>query len=481
MKKLTSIFLLFIFCFTSCHSANNKDPHILVIFGATGDLAQRKLFPALYHLELRGEIPESFICVGIGRKEMSDEQFREHVQEAIDTFAGMTAEEKTRLKDFHKHFTYYAADFEKAADYEHLSDFLYDLDQLHGTLGNRLYYLSTQASAFPVIAHQLHSHDLISDVSETNWSRVIIEKPFGIDLASATALQEQLTRDLDESQIYRIDHYLGKASVQAILPFRRTHPEIEKRLNSLEVDSVFITLSEELGVGTRANLFEESGLLRDLVQNHVMQLLVLIAMDLPKTLSPETIQVEKVRLLNNIRSFPMDDFDSHIVRGQYGPGEVKGQAVSGYREEVGKNSSVETFVSANLWIDNSRWSGVPFNLRAGKRLDKSLVEIAVHFKSSETLVLRIQPNPEFALLTQDGDQRTFVTIPKAPEAYEMLLKAGMQGDSSQFVGIEELYKTWKLFTPVLDYWKANPAQDFPNYPAGSAGPTLMLISRPGTT
>ncbi|MCE5319457.1 MAG: glucose-6-phosphate dehydrogenase [Parachlamydia sp.] len=482
MKKITSIFLLFVFCFTSCHSVNHQqtkkavEPHILVIFGATGDLAQRKLIPALYQLNLRGELPESFICVGIGRKEMSDDQFRGHVLKSIDAFAALKPEERERLKDFHERFVYYAADFEKTADYEHLSDFLFDLDQDHETLGNRLYYLATPASAFPVIANHLHHHGLISDASDPNWSRVVFEKPFGVDLPSAKALQLQLERDLDESQIYRIDHYLGKAAVQKILPFRLSHPQIEQRLNNQQVDSIEITLSEELGVGTRANLFEESGLLRDLVQNHVMQLLTLIAMEPPQTLSPADIQAAKVKLLTTIRPFPLDDLDSHIVRGQYGPGEVKSQAVPGYRDEVGNDSDIETFVSATLWIDNNRWNGVPFNLRAGKRLDKSLVEIAVRFKSSETLLLRIQPNPEIALVNEDGKKTTFVTIPKTPEAYEMLLQASMQGDASLFVGIEELYETWLLFTPVLDYWKANPARDFPNYPAGSAGPlTISLL------
>lgn len=476
--KITSILLLLILCFTSCQSAANKpiDPHILVIFGATGDLAQRKLIPALYHLQLRGELPESFVCVGIGRREMSDARFHEHLLKAVDTFAGMKPEEKEKLKDFYKHFTYYAADYQKASDYEGLNDFLADLDLKHGTRGNRLYYLSTQASAFPVIAGHLHGQGLISVVSEENWSKVIFEKPFGTDFASATALQEQLARDLDESQIYRIDHYLGKAAVQEILPFRTAHPEIEKRLNNKEVESITITLSEELGAGTRANLFEESGLLRDLVQNHIMQILTLVAMEPPQSLTPDAIQLAKVNLLRAIRPFPKYDLDAHIVRGQYGPGEIKGQSVSGYREEIGKNSNVETFVAATLWIDNARWNGVPFYLRAGKRLDKSLVEIAIRFKSSETLRIRIQPNPEITLITSET-QKILLKIPKAPEAYELLLKAGMQGDASCFVGIDELLETWALFTPVLDHWKANPAQDFPNYPAGSAGPNFSLLNQ----
>ena len=396
MRK-TSILLLIVSILCGCSQARETEkeqppePHILVIFGATGDLTQRKLIPALFNLALHDQLPRHFLCVGIGRRAKTSAEFQKDIAAAIET---PNSGNKEKIKGFQERFLYFQGDFEAPGDYERLGAYLAGLDRQRGTAGNRLFYLATPPSAFATILRQLHQYHLLENAKGERWSRVIIEKPFGHDLPSAVALQEEIANYLDETQIYRIDHYLGKPLMQSILPFRQEHPEIEALLNRRHVSRVTLTLSEELGVGTRGRLLEESGLLRDLVQNHLMQMLTLLAMEPPQSLKASDIQVEKVNLLRAIRA-------EEIIRGQYGPGFIKGEAVKGYREEaeVASDSNVETYVAARLFIENERWEGVPFELKAGKRLDRSLAEIALslHAPEEASLIFRIQPSPEISL------------------------------------------------------------------------------------
>ena len=320
-----------------------------------------------------------------------------------------------------------------------------------------------------------------------------MEKPFGTDLKSAKGLQDHLKRYLDESQIYRMDHYLGKEGVQNLIAFRFKNSLFESLWNREHIEHIQITLGEEIGIGSRANFWEETGLLRDIWQNHLMQLLALIAMEKPTTLHAEDIQNEKLKLLQAIRPFSMEHLDDSIVRGQYGPGTTKGAVVPGYREEKGvpASSTVETFMAAQLTIDNDRWGGVPFYMRGGKRLAKQATEIIVTFKKSgiaqdeaNALIIRIQPNPGIFLkmaakvpgMQNQLQQVHFGYRPEeafkkaSPEAYEKLIYDCANGDSSLYVKGEEQIAAWQLLTPVLNHWKTHPPKDFPNYRAGSWGP-----------
>lgn len=473
---------------------------LMVIFGATGDLTGRKLIPALYNLANDGQLPGHFACVGFARREKTNETFREEMQEAVNKFSRTKPVDSELWKSFSEQLFYHQSEFNEDEGYERLRIYLNDLDNQFGTNGNRVYYLSTQPSFFPLIIEKLHQHQLIYSQDVTDkWSRVIIEKPFGHDLESALSLQKEISRYLDEKQIYRIDHYLGKETVQNLLVFRFTNPIFEAIWNNRSIDNIQITVSEEIGIGTRAKFFEEAGLLRDIVQNHMMQLISLVAMEPPINFEADSIRNEKVKVVEAIRPFPQDEFDKWIIRGQYGPGYINGKEVKGYKQEdnVPQNSSVETFVAAKLYIDNWRWSGVPFYLRGGKRLPKRATEIAITFKEapgflfngtsnvqSNILVIRIQPNEGISLKMNckvPGVARSiqpvkmdfqygayFGTTP--PEAYERLICDCMSGDSTLFARFDEVLASWKIFTPVLNYWSHHPETDFPNYASGTWGP-----------
>lgn len=473
---------------------------IMVIFGATGDLTGRKLIPALYNLANEGQLPGHFACVGFARRPKSNEEFREEMLEAVNKFSRTKPVDPELWKSFSEQLFYHQSEFHDDEGYENLARYLNDLDNQFGTNGNRVFYLSTQPSFFPLIVEKLHQHRLIYKPEEKDkWSRVIIEKPFGHDLESAIALHKEVSKYLDEKQIYRIDHYLGKETVQNLLVFRFTNPIFESLWNNRNIDNVQITVSEEIGIGTRAKFFEEAGLLRDIVQNHLMQLVSIVAMEPPINLDADSIRNEKVKVVEAIRPFPKEQLDQWVVRGQYGPGYIDGKEVKGYREEdnVPPDSSVETFVAAKLYIDNWRWSGVPFYLRGGKRLPKRATEIAITFKESpgflftngtavqsNILVIRIQPNEGISLKMNckvPGVSRSiqpvkmdfqygsyFGTTP--PEAYERLICDCMSGDSTLFARVDEVLASWRIFSPVLDDWKNNAAMDFPNYASGTWGP-----------
>jgi glucose-6-phosphate 1-dehydrogenase len=479
------------------------EPCTLVIFGATGDLTSRKLVPALYNLLRDGQLPSLFTCVGFARRAKSNDQFRDEMKDAVSKYSRTKPVEESLWNHFKDHLFYHMSEFHDDAGYESLKKLLNEFDIKFGTKGNRIFYLATQPSFFPLICEKLHKAGLIYNEKEhqkgdrdDKWSRVVLEKPFGYNLDSAHQLQNELLQYLTEKQIYRIDHYLGKETVQNLLVFRFANSIFESLWNNRYIDHVQITVAEEIGIGTRGKFFEEAGLLRDIVQNHMMQLLSLVAMEPPVSLDADAIRDEKVKVLEAIRPLK----ETEVVRGQYGPGMINGEDVVGYRQEkdVDLQSSVETYLALKLHIDNWRWSGVPFYLRSGKRLPKRTTEIAVTFKDPpgvlfqngnrknppNVLVIRIQPDEGSSLKINckvPGPSNTmqpvkmdfrygayFGTTP--PEAYERLICDCILGDSTLFAREDEVFHSWRLLTPLLEDWAKNPPKDFPNYPAGSWGP-----------
>lgn len=475
---------------------------ILVIFGATGDLTARKLLPALYNLARDGQLPPHFACIGFARREKTNEMFREEMFQAINAFSRSKPVDLELWKSFREQLFYHQSEFDQDEGYDRLSRFLQELDIQLGTKGNRVFYLSTQPSFFPLIVKKLSQHKLIyhPDHVREKWSRIVIEKPFGSDLQSAQQLQAELSQYLDENQIYRIDHYLGKETVQNLLVFRFANPIFEAIWNNHHIDNVQITVAEDIGIGTRGRFWEEAGMLRDIVQNHMMQLLSLVAMEPPTNLRADSIRDEKVKVLEAIRPISYETVEKVAIRGQYGPGFINGEPVKGYREEenVAPHSIVETYVALQLFIDNWRWDGVPFYLRAGKRLPKRATEITITFKrapgylfqtsrteiDSNVLIIRIQPDEGISLkmnckvpalhtvvqpVKMDFRYGSyFGAIP--PEAYERLICDCMASDSTLFARDDEVLTSWKLLTPILQWWKDNSPTHFPNYAAGTWGP-----------
>lgn len=487
------------------------DPCILVIFGASGDLTARKLIPALYNLARDGQLPAHFACVGFARRDKTHEQFREEMRVAVEEFSRVQPIDETLWHTFSEQLFYHRSEFDRDGGYESLNHFLKDLDQELGTKGNRVFYLSTQPSFFSLIAQKLNAHGLLYPLTDSKWSRIIVEKPFGHDLQSAEELQKELTEHLSEKQIYRIDHYLGKETVQNLLVFRFGNAIFESLWNNRHIDHIQITVGEEIGIGKRGRFFEEAGMLRDIVQNHMMQLLSLVAMEPPTHLTAKAIHDEKVKVLEAIRPFPKQALHHHIVRGQYSKGFIHGQPVLPYREEenVSPTSNVETFVAMRLLIDNWRWAGVPFYLRAGKRLPKRATEIAIAFRQApgilfnlsnqsvdqNILVIRIQPDEGVSLkinckvpglgspiepVKMDFRYGSYFGL-TPPEAYERLICDCMAGDSTLFARYDEVLASWSLFDPVLKDWQDSLTADFPNYESGTWGPADAeeLLARDG--
>lgn len=488
------------------------EPCVMVIFGATGDLTGRKLLPALYNLNREGQLPAHFACVGFARRPKTNTVFRDEMRRAVNEFSRTKPVEEQLWNSFSEHIFYHQSEFNDDAGYEQLKNLLDDLDNQFDTRGNRVFYLSVQPSYFPLVIEKLHHHGLIYNASQVKnkWSRIIIEKPFGHDLESAKELQTQVTQYLSEDQIYRIDHYLGKETVQNLLLFRFSNPIFEALWNNRHIDHVEITVAEEIGIGTRGRFFEEAGELRDIVQNHMMQLLSLVCMEPPTSFQADAIRNEKMKVMESIRPFPADDIDQFVIRGQYGPGYIDGKPVPGYRQEdnVLPTSTVETYVACEIHVDNWRWAGVPFYLRAGKRLPKRATEVAIIFKeapgflfSSEheveqnVLVIRIQPDEGISLkMNCKVPGLTNVLQPvkmdfrygayfgqQPPEAYERLICDCMTGESTLFARGDEVIASWNLFTPVLQQWEKERNVNFPNYPAGSWGPVEadQLLERTG--
>ncbi len=492
--------------------SRNIDPCVIVILGATGDLTGRKLAPALYNLGKEGMLPPNFALVGFARKEKSHEDFRQELKEDISNFSRTKPIDDKFWGNFQNQIFYHTSDFDNDAGYESLATFLQSLDSRYATRGNRVFYLSVQPKFFPVIINKLQQFGLIYDVHKVTdkWSRVIIEKPFGRDTESAANLQNEISKCLDESQVFRIDHYLGKETVQNLLVFRFANSIFESLWNYRHVDHVQITVAEDIGIGSRGHFFEEEGLIRDIVQNHMMQLLTLVCMEPPVSLNANAIRDEKVKVLESIRPFTQDDFNQ-IVRGQYDAGFINGQDAVSYRSEkdVSSTSNIETYVAIRFFIDNWRWAGVPFYLRAGKRLPKRVTEIAIIFKDApgvlflqynqksdkNVLSVRIQPDegiamkmnckvpgPSSPIQPVKMDFRYSSYFGEAPaEAYERLIWDCILGDSTLFARKDEVEQSWKIFTPLLKYWAEHPPEKFPNYQAGSWGPKAAdeMIAKDG--
>ena len=489
------------------------DPCIVVIFGVTGDLTARKLMPALYNLKREGQLPTSFACCGFARREKTDEVFRDEMKQAISQHSRVKPIEENVWETFAPQVFYHQSEFDDDAGYERFAKHLADIDSQLGTSGNRIYYLSTQPSYFTTIVEKLKKHKLLYDHSEEQekWSRVIIEKPFGHDLTSALELQKDLMAHLSEKQLYRIDHYLGKETAQNLLVFRFGNSIFENLWNHRYIDHVQFTVAEDIGIGTRGRFYEEQGLVRDIMQNHMMQLFSLIAMEPPVNLSADAIHDEKVKVLEALRPFTNEDFETSAVRGQYDKGFIGGDEVKGYREEdnVNPKSKVETYGAVRLFIDNWRWDGVPFYLRGAKRLPKRATEIAVTFKhppgvlfqehgqkhAPNVLAIRIQPNEGIALkinckvpgpsspiqpVKMDFRYGAFFGL-TPPDAYERLICDCIAGDGTLFARQDEVFHSWQFFTPLLDYWANTDPKDFPNYASGSWGPKTSdeMLARDG--
>lgn len=492
--------------------SKGPDPCVLVIFGATGDLTARKLVPALYNLAKSGQLPAHFACVGFARRDKTHDAFRNDMFNAVGQFSRNKPIDQNLWQTFSEQLFYHRSEFDWGEGYEKLKQFLTEIDSKMGTAGNRVYYLSTQPSFFTTITEKLSQHNLIYSVGDKKkWSRLIIEKPFGHDLSSAQQLQSDLTHHMDESQIYRIDHYLGKETVQNLLVFRFSNSIFESVWNNHHIDHIQITVGEDIGIGKRGHFFEEAGLLRDIIQNHMMQLLSLVAMEPPASLKASAIRDEKMKVMESLRSFPIGSYNDYIVRGQYNSGFIRGEPVVSYREEenVDPNSRVETYVAMELFIDNWRWAGVPFYLRAGKRLPKRATEISITFKNapgflfqrqsstiaSNILVIRIQPDEGISLRMNckvPGQSSPIQPVKMdfryssyfgstPPEAYERLICDCMSGDSTLFARADEVLASWKLFTPILNYWNETAPDQFPNYSSGTWGPNSAnaLIEKSG--
>jgi glucose-6-phosphate 1-dehydrogenase len=473
-------------------------PHTsLVIFGATGDLARRKLLPAIYNLAHEGALPERFNLVGVSRSSMADDEFRRFARESITTFSRRQPDAEL-LAALLGHLHYEGFSFGDTEGYPRLDARLRELDDLAGAPLNRAYYLSTAPGFFPVITRALKAagmhHHRHCDV------RAIIEKPFGTDLASATELQEVVSSVFQERQVFRIDHYLGKETVQNILAFRFANTMFEPVWNRNHIEQVQITAAEDLGIGSRAGYYDQSGALRDLVQNHMLQLLTLVCMEPPTSFEADRVRDEKVKVLRAIRPPAPEEVPRMSVRAQYGPGTVAGEEVRAYREEDGVpgDSRTETYAALRLEVRNWRWAGVPIVLRTGKRLSRKVTEIAVQLKpvphlafqsegsvgvQPNQLVLTVQPNEGVTLSFGAKIPGTRMRIrpvnmeflygtaflSQSPEAYERLIMDAMRGDATLFTRNDEVHAQWSIIDPILHAWRDGD-QPVAGYPAGSPGP-----------
>jgi glucose-6-phosphate 1-dehydrogenase len=487
--------------------SKSPDPFALVLFGATGDLAARKLFPALKRLLLDNYLPQDFVIVAVGRREMNDMQFRGDLQRKMAEPDKTAAAE---MEKFLSHVFYQRADFTTAAGMRGLAQRLQALEREKNLPGNRLFYLATDPEFFLPIVEGISSAEMIRRHDDRSWGRVVIEKPFGFDLASALELDRNLSRYLRPDQIYRIDHYLGKETVQNLLAFRFGNAIFEPLFNREHVDHVQITVAETVGMeGRRGAFYDHAGALRDVVENHMLQLLALVAMDPPATLKSGDISDAKLKVFRNLVPLNGAGVARNIVRGQYGPGQIAGKPMRAYRAEeaVQPNSNTEAYVALRAGIENWRWAGVPFFLRTGKRLPRRVTEIAVQFKlppmqlfhtvecvgdvcdlseaKPSILVFRIQPDEGICLsfsAKRPGMQLDLIPVNlrfdyhdsfhvDLPEAYERLLLDALRGDATLFTRSDEMEAAWEFVTPILEAWEASPPPPFPNYAAGTWGPS----------
>ncbi|HKV64019.1 MAG TPA: glucose-6-phosphate dehydrogenase [Candidatus Acidoferrum sp.] len=485
-------------------------PCVMVIFGATGDLTKRKLIPALCNLAQDNLLPEQFAIVGFATNDFTTDSFRKMLTEEIPKYAPSPVD----LKFWHEiaeRIYYVRGDFQDAEAYKRLKDQIDQADKLHGTQGNRFFYLAVAPRFFSPIAKMLGDCCLTKE-EKGHWARVIVEKPFGHDLESAKQLNADLKQVLTEQQIYRIDHYLGKETVQNVMVFRFSNNIIEPLWNRNYVDHVQITAAETVGVEHRGGFYETAGALRDMVPNHLFQLLTMTAMEPPISFDADQVRNKQAEVLHAIQPLSPEDVLKNMVRGQYGAGTVEGQRVAGYRSEpdVAPDSNTETLVALKLQIDNWRWAGVPFYLRTGKRLAQRTTEIVIQFrrtpfvlfrntsvKNLETnrLVIHIQPEEgislsfgakvpgsimKLGLVNMDFDYGTYFGLEHST-GYERLLRDCMAGDATLFQRADMVEAGWNVIQPILDVWHALPARGFPNYAAGSWGPIEAddLLERDG--
>jgi glucose-6-phosphate 1-dehydrogenase len=484
-------------------------PATVVVFGATGDLTARKLLPALFSLWHDGYLAPATVVVAAARRDKADEQFRQEHRPSAAAHLRDHPGGPGSWDDFARHLFYQRTDFSHPGDYAKLAERLRSLEAERGLPGNRLFYLATDPDYFAPIVENLAGAGLLRLDAEQPWARVVIEKPFGHDLASARALDRDLFRHLREDQLYRIDHYLGKETVQSLLTFRFGNSIFEPIFNRRYVDHIQITAAETVGMeGRRGAYYDKAGALRDVVQNHLLQLLALVAMEPPAGMTARDLHDEKLKVLRSLVPLQGQAVARRVVRGQYGPGAIDGKPVPGYRQEeaVAPDSTTDTYVAMCLEVDSWRWAGVPFQIRAGKRLPRRVTEIAVQFKlpplrlfttleceGDECNVAQAQPNVlVFHIQPDEGVSLSFSTKRPGmslevqpvrmdfrygsafdgplPEAYERLLLDALRGDSTLFMRSDELMVAWEFVTPMLEAWGEPPPPQFPNYAAGSWGP-----------
>jgi glucose-6-phosphate 1-dehydrogenase len=498
----------------TCHLSESRkpaEPCSIVIFGASGDLTSRKLIPALYHLFKEKMMPPSFRVVGFARREKTDDSWRQELREALNQFSRTKPVDDKVWNEFAKNIFYCLGDMTDDSAYSKLEQLLTSFGQ-SSLRENLLFYLATMPSQFGPVVEQLHRAGLLHKDGPAGWQRIVVEKPFGHDLESAHTLNNELTRFAQERQVFRIDHYLGKETVQNILMFRFSNSIFERLWNRDAIDHMQITVSEKIGVGGRGGYYEEAGAMRDMVQNHMLQVLSLVTMEPPVSLEAESIRDEKVKLLKSIRSLRPEEFAKQVVRGQYFAGAVDGEQRPGYRQEtkVKPDSNVETYVALKLFVDNWRWSGVPFYLRTGKNLPMSASEVRIQFRptpnvlfaaqcgnklDSNALTLRLQPNEGISLRFNGKVPGTSLAVRPVrmhfsydaefgaytPEAYERLLLEAIVGDATLFIRRDEVETAWQIVDSIRKSWEGKSLSNREFYSAGTWGPVASddLLAQSG--
>ncbi len=487
---------------------------VVIIFGAGGDLTKRKLVPALYNLSKEGLLPSDIAMVGIDRVDMDSQGYRETISKEILEYDGGDFDQKVWDDNVNKAY-YMKGDFKNPDTYTELKTLLDQIDKEQGTPGNYLFYLATPPSFFGIIAESLGKAELTTE-SDGIWKRIIIEKPFGRDLATAQELNKSLHASFTENQIYRIDHYLGKETVQNMMVYRFGNGMVEPIWNNKYIDHIQITVAESLGVENRASYYEEAGALRDMMSNHLMAVLSIATMEAPNSFEADAIRDEQVKVLKAIRLFDEETVKTNVVRGQYGEGTDKdGKKLNAYREEpnVAKDSPIETFVAIKLMIDTWRWVGVPIYMRTGKRMPQRYSEVVIQYKNApgmsfarnsekmkhydaNRVVIRIQPDEGISMrfnakipgigfntepVKMDFDYDDYFDESTTSSGYETLLYDCMVGDATLFKSAENYEVCWALLQPVLDAWAAEKPTEFPNYAASSFGPEASddLLARDG--
>ena len=476
------------------------DPVTIVIFGGAGDLAHRKLLPALYNLHLDGLLPPRFAVVGVGRQAMTDEAYRDFAKDGIAHFSRRPLEDAA-WQAFARSLFFLNGPIEDSATYASLGARLDTIEHELGLPGNRIYYLAIPSSMFVPTVQQIARARLVRPPDSPPFARLIVEKPIGHDLTTARAIDDEIAAVFDERQIYRIDHYLGKETVQNILVLRFANSIFEPLFNQKYIDHVQITVAEEEGVGTRAGYYEQAGALRDMVQNHILQLVALVAMEPPHSLDADVVRDEKLEVIQSLRPIAGAAVDSQAVRAQYAAGFEVGAPVPGYLDEEGvdRKSRTETFVALRVFIDNWRWAGVPFFFAPANGCPKRASEISIHLKSvppilfntdpatpldANVLSIRIQPNEGFALSIESKIPGPHVRVypvkmdfqygstfgAPSPEAYERLLLDVMTGDATLFMRRDAVEASWQWITPILDRWAEQPDGPLATYAAGEWGP-----------